>query len=526
MCRNKGTRENDRCPCSEPERRSASDRAYYASRKAAGLTAAPKDGGGVALLEAPSAADQIQEAVNLARQHYAPTRINATGMGVREQMEAYDALQEAITEKYGSAEGAVRAAGAILAAKGEEYAGVTALQVQQSWEQRDAEIKARVDEASVQGKVLLEEYQAASKAIYSSRIALKEQGASDEEIAAEQDKRMEASREALTAYNTYQVKVLSPLATQYTAIHYGHDDQTKADHRRLSDGYLKALGEVRELGGETMNFNARSTKAAAATFSEVAQIFPKSWIEASNARALPVAKIQKSRAHYSDGMHHEKKKKVRSSSLVILDNGEVPEDSYRYSYEKVEGEEQNLWRKLNFDTGTTRGHEHEKYVPPKGGWEFYEHKNGTNYWRKPRFRMELVSSEYAPEIKTNSLPELAAGKGPLFSVTAHELSHRWESSVPGIKAMEDDFITRRTTTGGVRDKQVSLGGKMAKEKTRPDSFANAYIGKEYSDGSREALSCGVEALFGGRYGGLIGTSGSKPDHEMRSFILGVMATAG
>lgn len=522
MCRNKEVRP-DRCPCSEPERRSASDRAYYASKQASAATAPPKDGGGVALLEAPTAIDQVHEAVNLARKYYSPTKVNTDGLSAREQMEAHDAALDAISEKYGTAEGAVRAAGAILAAKGEEYAGVTAIQVQQSWEQRDAEIKARVDEARGPGEVLLKEYKDAHKQIYATTVEMKNSGASPEEIAAEQAKLSEASRKALAAYNTYQTNVLSPLATEYTSVHFGYDEQTKADHRRLSDGYLKALGEVRELGGETMNFNAKSTKAAASTFNEVAQIFPKTWIEASNSRALPVAKIQKSRAHYSDGVHHQTKKKVRSSSLTILNPGEVPEDSWRYSYEKVEGEEQNMWRKLNFDCGTTYGDEYQ--TPPKGGWQHYEHKNGTNYWRKPRFVMELVTSEYAPEIKTNSKPELAAGKGDLFSVTAHELSHRWESTVPSIKAMEDDFVTRRTTTDGVRDKLVDLGGKMRGEKTRPDSFSNAYIGKEYTDGSREALSCGVEAIFAGRYGGFIGTSGSKPDHEMRSFILGVLATA-
>lgn len=522
MCRNKEVRP-DRCPCSEPERRSASDRAYYASRKASGATAPPKDGGGVALLEAPTATDQLHEAVDLARQYYSPSKVNTSGLSAREQMEANDAALDAINEKYGTAEGAVRAAGAILAAKGEEYAGITALQVQQSWEQRDAEIKARVDEARGPSEVLLKEYKDAHKEIYAIALELRSSGAPREEIAAEQARLSEVSRKALAAYNEYQEKVLSPLATEYTNVHYGYDQQTKSDHRRLSDGYRKALAEVRELGGETMNFNPKSTKAAAATFNEVAQVFPKAWIEASNSRALPVAKVQKSRAHYSDGVHHEKKKKVRSSSLTILAPGEVPEDSWRYSYEKVEGDEQNLWRKLNFDCGTTYGSEFQ--TPPKGGWERYEHKNGTNYWRKPRFRMEVVTSEYAPEIKTNVAPEMAAGMGTLFSVTAHELAHRWESSVPGIKAMEADFVTRRTTTNGVRDKLVDLGGKMKGEKTRPDSFSNSYIGKEYSDGSREALSCGVEALFAGRYGGFVGTSGSKPDHEMRSFILGVLATA-
>lgn len=523
MCRNKEVRP-DRCPCSEPERRSASDRAYYASRTASAATAPPKDGGGVALLEAPTATEQLHEAVNLARQYYSPSKINTDGISAREQMEANDAALDALSEKYGTAEQAVTAAGAILAAKGEEYAGITAIQVQQAWEQRDAEVKARVDEARGPGEVLLQEYKDASKQIYATVLDMKNGGASREEIAAEQSRLSEVSSKALTAYNDYRINVLDPLATEYTAVHYGYDDQTKADHRRLSDGYLKALGEVRELGGEKMNFNPKSTKAAAATFSDVAQIFPKSWIEASNSRALPVAKIQKSRAHYTDGAYHQTKKKVRSSSLRVLEPGKIPEDSYYDSYEKVEGEEKNVWRKLNFDCAYTYGDENE--APPKGnGWERYEHKNGKNYWRKPRYRMELVTSEFAPEIKTNSKPELAAGKGDLFATTAHELSHRWESSVPGIKAMENDFVTRRTTTDGVRDKLVDLGGRMRGEKTRPDSFANAYVGKEYNDGSREALSCGVEALFAGKYGGLIGTSGSKPDHDMRSFILGVLATA-
>jgi hypothetical protein len=74
-----------------------------------------------------------------------------------------------------------------------------------------------------------------------------------------------------------------------------------------------------------------------------------------------------------------------------------------------------------------------------------------------------------------------------------------------------------------------------------DKLAAHYMGKTYPtmvwgtqehDESEhyELVSCGNEALFGGRFGGLVGAHGDgqtyHADQDMRAFILGTMACAG
>ena len=50
------------------------------------------------------------------------------------------------------------------------------------------------------------------------------------------------------------------------------------------------------------------------------------------------------------------------------------------------------------------------------------------------------------------------------------------------------------------------------------------MGKVYEDGSREIMSMGMEGLFGGQSGGLIGLSNDgKADTGMRDFVLGTLA---
>lgn len=52
------------------------------------------------------------------------------------------------------------------------------------------------------------------------------------------------------------------------------------------------------------------------------------------------------------------------------------------------------------------------------------------------------------------------------------------------------------------------------------------MGKEYETGDRELASCGTEALFGGRYGGLVGLGRFEPEYDMCDFALGALVTAG
>jgi hypothetical protein len=166
--------------------------------------------------------------------------------------------------------------------------------------------------------------------------------------------------------------------------------------------------------------------------------------------------------------------------------------------------------------------------PPRGMKEYFATKeDGTKVrvFRKPRTR--LVPGEVVSELtvdKDKPSHQWQETKG--FDTAIHEFGHRAEHMNPVITQLEEVFLVRRTTgEDGQRDKLKSLYG-TSREVSRPDSFASAYMGKEYrGQAYKEVLSTGMQGLFSGAFGNLAGTDGKTPDSDMRAFILGVLASA-
>lgn len=325
---------------------------------------------------------------------------------------------------------------------------------------------------------------------------------------------------------------------------------------KLSDAYVETLAELRNLGGDT-TWNDRTTKKSAAAFQQVAEIFPSEWIDQHNAGPAVYARVSKRRAHYADRRYLEKKKRVRSESIRIFDTeddfemgrfGKGRYDDGTVTWREATEEErqhaapfQTVMVQEHWQTGTNRyGGDVDPNHPPKGNhWELYrtDHGEGTLIWRRPQHRMQTVEAEVAPEITTNPLgydtPDPAqrgdATTQVSFSTSAHEMSHRFEKVVPGIGDMEEAFLKRRTThENGQREDLIDLyPGNRVREVARPDNFVTSYIGKEYGrKNSHEVLSVGVEAVFSGKYGGLVGAGRYEADTDHRAFVLGAMATIG
>lgn len=327
---------------------------------------------------------------------------------------------------------------------------------------------------------------------------------------------------------------------------------------KLSDAYVETLSELRDLGGDT-TWSDRTNKKSAAAFQQVAEIYPSEWIDQHNAGPEVYARISKRRAHYADRKLLEKKKRVRSQKVKLFDSEEDFENSSfgkgRYddgtkTWREATEEElanagaapfQTVMVEEHWQTGTNRyGGDVDPNRPPKGNhWELYrtDHGEGTLIWRRPQHRMQTVEAEVAPEITTNPLgygtPDPAqrgdATTQVSFSTSAHEMSHRFEKVVPGIGDMEEAFLKRRTThENGEREDLIDLyPGNRVREVARPDSFVTSYIGKEYGrKNSHEVLSVGVEAVFSGKYGGLVGAGRYEADTDHRAFVLGAMATIG
>ena len=74
----------------------------------------------------------------------------------------------------------------------------------------------------------------------------------------------------------------------------------------------------------------------------------------------------------------------------------------------------------------------------------------------------------------------------------HELGHRFEKAVPGIREAEKLFYERRTAGEALQ----WLGGNYSySEKSRFDKFLNPYMGKDYGGSAYELVSMGFEYAY-------------------------------
>lgn len=136
-----------------------------------------------------------------------------------------------------------------------------------------------------------------------------------------------------------------------------------------------------------------------------------------------------------------------------------------------------------------------------------------------------VAAILVPAIMDNRNPYDSGGPD---RAALHELGHRMQHANPAISALEHEHIRRRTTAPtGEREPLTPLPGKG--ESGWASNFADPYQGRDYSgtypdDTPTEILSVGMEALFGGAYGGFIGAGRYASDDDSRFFILGLLAT--
>lgn len=515
---------------------------------------------------------QLSEEITLATQP-TPSVVIRAGTSPqereREREEAHaraeeiNAARRRLEAEYGTVEQAVVHAGHRVAHRAEELAGITAEEVRASAQKRLEETESTYNELKEKHSALRAE---AEEMYGAERDELTRQVRQLDYSDRAEVERLKNARFAverkIADHSRPAFDALIEAQTRLGLLRNGQDDQVRADLRRLSDGYLAALGEVRELGGQ-MVWHEKSAKKAREAFDEATAIFPADWVAASNdrvggnreARGLlgvrtvadqaPVAKMSSRRAHYVDGRTHKTKKRMPRETVTV---GFGDEDMQAYGrssspyteYRELTAEERERHQVFAGDRALMRT-QYEVYrgpyshktnpdgTPAGRGWEEWTDPADPQrkVWRRMKHRMQEVSSEFAPEITTNRQVPLVEGRSDTFAVSAHELSHRFEYSVPGLTQLEAQFLRRRTTdpeTGEPEPYRPLWPG--SRERVQADNFITSYTGKTYDGEAYEVLSTGVDSLFGGRNGGMVGTAGEKADPDMRAFILGVMATAG
>lgn len=485
--------------CNDPVNRSAYQRAtrarHRAEDSAAEHVSPPEPVGTPEKPESVSLTDLIADLASVVTPVETGTEVEQARAAMREAE-----AEERLLGTYGSLDQAAIAVGARIASRAEELAGIT-----------EEEIKKRYDASINQAETVV----AATKAAGPTFVKLAE--------------------------------------TALSRIRHGLTEDTQKDLRRLADGYQAALAEHREFGG-TLKLHGNSNSAAKKAFQEITELFPSDWVAASNQHRVMLASSTVKRAHYADTFY--RKGSVQRVEFDVL----TPEQESRINDPDPGGQwiktdrmgsmgrrnpETGVWEsrqfpvyeRLQFEViksgDTFRA---KKNGDPYGtGWEQWVHPaDGTVYWRRPSERKSMGKDvvETVSQILVSDTRPRVADRSATFEAAAHEFSHRCESAVPGVAVLENEFLTRRTSivvdpeTGATdREKKVLLYAGTD-EWTRPDHFASAYMGKHYDHGHTEILSMGMESLFAGTHGGLIGVNSHDADPEMRNFILGVLATAG
>ena len=313
--------------------------------------------------------------------------------------------------------------------------------------------------------------------------------------------------------------------------------QAKDDRTKIAAGYLAALAELRPMGG-FLNIQELSPANAVEIAGRAAQIYPTAWLSKSAEAGALTVKVSKRRAfHTNNGISAD----IVSAPPTNYFGEWAPKGWLNRTYTLAEegvgiagpNPAYNRYEMQNWETSTAKkkpaGPDWEPLI--EGGVVYRGHREvivapGIGWRRKARATIKGYSLTINPE--SNGIN----GKPDGYAIAAHEIGHHMQETIPTISAMESEWISDRTRTSEGVSQRPRPRWSGSRELVRADDFVDAYIGRVYKDNygqeSRitEVLTVGVQAMFGGGYGGLIGNDGikSKHDDDMRAFILGMMAS--
>lgn len=314
----------------------------------------------------------------------------------------------------------------------------------------------------------------------------------------------------------------------------GRDPQTLKNMRKLSDGYVSALREIRPMGG-AVKFHEDSAKKPMELINEAASYYPTDWVKDINAKGHSLlAKKTAGRAGYMNSTY-AKSKKASADRYFVPSGQEMREDDLYRTYKLSDNQERfrgydsselgTYYDVTRYEAKPVDGYykKTKNGAPFGGGWEKYEY-NGREYWRRPR---KCTTVDYEQRISQVTVggnrPKNMEGMSQDLDVAIHELGHRHGYHVEGLHQHEVAYRNSRTTLENGQLQPTERMYPRSKEFTRPDHFANRYMGRVYDHDATEVLTMGMESVFTGTEGGLIGIGGKPADPDMRNFILGTLA---
>lgn len=309
------------------------------------------------------------------------------------------------------------------------------------------------------------------------------------------------------------------------------------------EAYKKALeyAGVELSDGQSFEADPDSNKTALKAVKEAAAYYPKAWVEKSNEMAKNVPLVIKTAAragHYTSGASQRKKEHLFTGRGEAV--GWIPPKEDHRQYVQADatgkiihpttGKEVIIEELSDPDPGMVHWARFSYQVypfprddKPRGnGWVKFESSSGRagTFWRRPV--MADRSTGVKAEITISAdLESYYVTKTAGARIAVHELAHRFEDAVPGVKQAEEAFLKRRN--GTYAGKPESLTHVALGATGYADNFPSKYSGRVYSDGSREIFSVGMESIFYGTNGGMVGTHNHTSDSDYKRTVLGILA---
>lgn len=555
MCRSSNDPGHRRCHVDPAVRRARQNAAYRARVD----TRTPFPGASPVLQQPPAGVtrDQVTDAITEARRLLAETRRLPDGRFVNPLVEPdYSRGGWDYPTDIGlRAEQAVRQVGGLVAARADKLAADRLAQLHQLAVFADREVPVTsADEWAAQVRAERDRLLAERKPLTDALFAKPE----DPNYPA--DPRERATVRYKRAILSAQ---LEPVEAEWGRIGRGEGRWDLEVAKVRADAYREALSEQRTMGAVhgPVDVHRDSSRAAVARLNEALGCYPTDWIEADR-RYDPLhdrvfdedrperaplyvrdARMEKQRTFMGTEVTKPERAFYANSKALQL-TGRADEISYQFvlASRVPKGAEvvDEFW-------GKKVGDHMQRFTPDP------DRPNPPSVKRYVEVRTtadKVKGMRRASELVVDDVDEGCVAPG--VSTAIHEYGHRAERVQPMVNQVMRTFLARRTSfeSDGARHPLTTLfadadearritppatagllatGPKAADgrllEFTRSDGFADAYIGKQYPDtGNSEAFSMGMEGVFAGRFGGLVGAGGCRADVEHRDLILGVLAT--
>lgn len=337
---------------------------------------------------------------------------------------------------------------------------------------------------------------------------------------------------------------------------------------KRNEAIKKALNEIGVVfaNPDTLLISKDSHKGAVKSLKNALQFYPQAWVDNSNEDVqnggvwLRIKRSVKKRgAHYNS--YKEQKGFYVETSLHMEQKPDnwKPDPHSQSDANYVKTNEKGEWvdpkSGILHQMDTKPGYTNWAYLhydhyysylgnddtaPTRGRWEkieVYEEKYNKEIQKTertgrivPRYR-RLKTTRHRNN--WNSMAEITitgdntkVSKDAGYRVALHEFAHRVEHTTSTVKGYENAFLKRRS--GQFTDNPEKLSSIYSGRKSEmgfKDNFPEHYMGKVYSDGSRELLSMGMETLFAGTNGGFVGADNFSADSDYKRFILGMLASS-